>query len=437
MWITSFDRTEKIETEVLRPDRYHELFKELEGFNVISRGSGLNYSMASGSHGGRSVLSEKFNRFLHFDQERKLVRVEPGVTLGELYNFSILHDLLPPVLAGYPDITVGGAVAMNIHGKNHYKKGNFGEHIHQLNLYHPRYGEIICSPIKNTEVFWLTVGGFGLTGHIISVDIALQPLASKAVLVEKHKVDCLEEAAKLLQDASDKTDYSYSWHNLNKSNNKFGQGIVYLEQHKKELNKVFPSSQKRSRINPNKSTHWSILNGFNIPLMCKLYYRKETWAQKKKIVDLYSALFPIVSKEMYFKMFGKSGFREYQALIPTEKWKKFTQELKNVIEESYSPISLASLKIFKGSRKYLNFSGEGISLAIDIPNDDRSLDLFGKIDEIVAKNHGIANIAKDSRLNSQIAHKMYGDQYQEFRKELRKFDPETHFQSELRKRLDV
>jgi decaprenylphospho-beta-D-ribofuranose 2-oxidase len=197
--IVSFDRTESVETCLWRPERYESLFAALSAAKFISRGSGLNYCMASGSDEGRSVLASRFNRFLGFDQEKRTVRVEPGVTMGDLLEFAIARNLLPPVLPGYPLITTGGAIAANIHGKNQCRTGNFGDHVTRLTLYHPEKGEIVCSPEENRDLFRLTIGGFGLTGHITSADIRLMPLPGRSVTVERHRVRDLLEAVHVIE----------------------------------------------------------------------------------------------------------------------------------------------------------------------------------------------------------------------------------------------
>ena len=142
--------------------------------------------------------------------------------MGDLLAFAATRHLLPPVIPGYPLITVGGAVAMNVHGKNQFHTGNFGDHVTRLTLYHPQRGEVTCGPGENAGVFRLTVGGFGLTGHITSVDIALTSLTGNDIAVERRRVHNLVEAAELMDKLSDASDYIYSWHDLNLRGPKFG-----------------------------------------------------------------------------------------------------------------------------------------------------------------------------------------------------------------------
>ena len=431
--IRSFDGTQEIEGEVLRPDRFRQLFSDLGRPDVIARGAGLNYCIAGGVANGRTVLSTAFNRFIAFDRERSTVRAEAGVTMGQLFEFAIARGLLPPILPGHPWISVGGALAMNIHGKNQHRFGNFGDHVLRLSLYHPQHKEIVCSPTENAEVFWLTVGGFGLSGFLLSVDIALKPLPGKSMIVERHEVGNLAEAAALMETLSETADYLYSWHDLNVKGSNFGRGIVYAERFSSIPRRTYVSRTSTAAFKP---FPWTMLNSVTLPLMCRLYRYKEAFSGQQETEDLYSGSFPIVGKETYFRLFGPQGFREYQLLVPSGAWPDFAERLASAIQISRLPIALASLKLFRGERRFLNFTGNGISLALDVPNTESSADFFTKLDEITVNAGGIAYIAKDSRLSAETIRAMYSG-YHSFRAALREYDPARHFQSELSRRLDL
>ena len=431
--IQSFDRTEESISQLLRPDRFRQLLVSLGNPNVIPRGSGLNYCQASAISGGSSVLSCMFNRFLAYDQNQRLIRVEPGVTVGELLDFAVANDLMPPVLPGYPTITVGGALAMNVHGKNQFRAGNFGEHVRRLSIYHPRHGILNCSFEENADLFNLTIGGFGLTGFILSVDIQLEPLRGKSVRVERHKVNNLIDAVELMESMANRSDWLYSWHDLNQSDKLFGRGIVYLENFAdgetyKAKNQMFDSSSC--------SLPWSLLNKVTAPILCNAYGAMERIASVNENISLYQAYFPIVGKEFYFRLFGRSGFREYQVIFPRETWIEVVEEISVKIKKSGVPITLSSLKLFQGKRKMLNFVGDGICFAIDAPNNAKSIALFNLLDETAIKFGGIGNIAKDGRLSARTIALMY-DGYSDFSNGLHAHDPDAHFQSELRRRLNV
>ena len=432
--VTSFDNTERISTLLSRPDRYRQLFTALSASGVISRGAGLAYCLASASSQGRSILSATYNRFLDFDEQSKVVRVEPGVTMGALFEFAAAHSLLPPVLPGYPSVTVGGAVAMNIHGKNQFRAGNFGDHVRNIGLYHPRSGEVNCGPELNPDLFYLTLGGFGLTGHITSVDVALTSLTGRRLAVERHNVGDLVEAGHLMENLADRSEYTYSWHNLNLRGRRFCSGTVYCEHSRNS--EISTSGTHRTSFSTTKPLPCCLYNRLTVPMLCGAYQMKEKVAPRSTGSDLYSAFFPFVGKELYFRLYGKQGFREYQALFPRERWEDACSRIAEAVRQSRALILLASIKIFRGEPSLLNFSGNGICLALDTPNTPSALDFFALLDEITVDLGGIANISKDGRLSPTTVRAMYGDRYEKFRSALRDYDPQRHFQSELRRRLD-
>lgn len=433
--VTSFDNTERISTLLSRPDRYKQLFTALSPSGVISRGAGLTYCLASASRQGRSVLSAQYNRFLGFDAESKVVRVEPGVTMGALFEFAVAHSLLPPVLPGYPLVTVGGAVAMNIHGKNQFRNGNFGDHVRNIGLYHPHSGEINCGPELNPNLFRMTLGGFGLTGHITSVDVALTSFTGRSLAVERHNVSDLVEAGRLMEDLADQSDYTYSWHNLNLRGRRFGSGTVYSE--RPSDGEISTSGKHRTSFSTTKPLPCRFYNRLTVPILCGAYQMKEKVAPRSTGSDLYNAFFPFVGKELYFRFYGKQGFREYQALFPRERWGDACSRIAEAVRQCRALILLASIKIFRGEPSLLNFSGNGICLALDTPNTPSTTDFFARLDEITVDLGGIANISKDGRLSATTVRVMYGDHYEKFRTALRDYDPQRHFQSELRRRLDL
>lgn len=433
--VISFDNTERISTLLSRPDRYKQLFAALSRPGVVSRGAGLAYCLASASRQGGSILSAQYNRFLGFDAQRKIVRVEPGVTMGALFEFAVARGLLPPVLPGYPAVTVGGAVAMNIHGKNQFRAGNFGDHVRNIGLYHPHSGEISCGPELNPDLFRLTVGGFGLTGHILSVDIALTALTGRSLVVERHNVADLIEAGHLMENLASRSEYTYSWHNLNLHGRRFGSGTVYSEHPRN--GEISTSGKLRASLASTKPLPCRLYNRLTVQLLCGAYQMKERMAARTTTSHLYSAFFPFVGKELYFRMYGKRGFREFQALFPQAHWGDACKRIAEAIQRSRAPILLASIKIFRGEPGFLNFSGNGICLALDTPNTASAREFFARLDEITLDLGGIANISKDGRLSAATVRAMYGDRYEKFRSALRDYDPQRHFQSELRRRLDL
>lgn len=433
-FLESFDKTESIRCNYRKPEKYSDLLLQ---FNtpVIARGAGLSYCSASAMENGLSLDMRSFNRILAFDSKNGLITVEAGTTIGDLNTFVIDHAWLLPVLPGYPMITVGGCIAFNVHGKSQYKIGLFGDWVEELTLYHPSYGEITCSRIENHLIFDLTIGGMGFTGIIISAKLRLRKIAGDRLQVTSCKVGDIREAVRIMEEQASDYDYVYSWNDFNMRNKLFGRGIVYLEKIVPGFSGKHGSVIFRNRLLSRNKTP-GILNSFTISWMCRIYYLMNTRKQPVKLLDLSKSSFPIYGKEIYYRLFGYKGFREYQVIFPRPDWESALDEIRLLIREMRMGIALASLKLFSGQSHHISFSGEGICLALDIPNNGRSIEFFDQLDQIVIKYHGRVNISKDSRARHELIKKVF-DGYQEFKDRIHEYDPKHYFESALRSRLKI
>ncbi len=431
--VTSFDGTEVHQANFLRPDRYRLLFSAVkDGAPFIARGAGLSYCAASAGQGSTSVSTELFNRVLAFDAERGLVTVEAGITLGELYRFCVPNGWIPPVMPGHPCISVGGSIAVNAHGKNQCREGNFASSLDSLTLFHPDKGEILCSRENEEVLFALTVGGFGLTGIILSATLKLQRIPSESFLADRREVSDFEEALSVMRAAGSEVHSLYSWHDLNSG--PFGRGFVYSASPvagRAETALDYDVLDPETRAGP-----FPAFNRLTTPLAMAAYGLLERSGRRKKTLGLAEAIFPIIGKEFYFRLFGRRGFREYQFLVPESAWPDVSRELKSIIRRRGVPITLASLKLFRGTQQYLNFDGDGICLALDAPESAATHGLFSDLDSLVAEAKGIVNLAKDGRVNAQTAANLFPE-YEKFKEDLAAFDPKRRFDSAFRRRLGL
>lgn len=433
--LTSFDGTESFDAECVRPDRYRQLFAELSSPRLlIPRGAGLTYCAASAGENVVSVDARSFNRILEFDPTTGYVTVEAGITLGDLYRFTVPRDWILPVMPGSPSITVGGCIASNIHGKNQVKDGNFRAVTDELRLFHPDHGEIVCSPRERPDVFNLTVGGYGLTGFILSARLRLQRLEHSAFRLRRLKVRSLSEAAEMMKDLANKVQVLYSWHDLNGS--EFGRGFVYAgdpiesEGNNHELRYQELDAETRGRW------RFPMFGRLSTRSSLAAYALGQRWAGEEEILTLPQAFFPPVGKEFYFKLFGRPGLREYQVLIPHDTWPTAVERLKQLIVSHSVPITLASLKIFRGRGGLIDFEGDGVCLTLDAPEGQNTRELFPDLDRWTEHAGGIVNISKDSRLQGSFLERIFPE-FDRFRQQLTVFDPNRRFDSALRKRLDV
>ncbi len=434
--IPSFDGTEIVLANLRRPDRYSRLFQDIsEAPRCIPRGGGLSYCAASTGQGIVSISSQCFNRILAFDKEKGSVTVECGVTVGQLFEWVVKHAWIPPVLPGHPSITVGGSIGFNVHGKSQFHSGNFGDWIEMLWVYHPDHGEQECSKQSNAELFYLTIGGFGLTGFITKVQLRLKKITGNSIVFRRYKTKNLIDAVNIMEEKVLGVDYLYSWNDLNLRGSSFGKGIVYTETFAQDN---IPSSAPFHHLSAQNRPlfNFSLFNAYTLPVVLAGYQIKERISQAEVCLDLNTAAFPINGKEIYFKLFGKRGFREYQMLLPRNKWEDAIPIIENTIKKYQVPTALCSLKLFQGTTEYLNFCGSGVCLVIDVPAIPNALLLYQELDELVIKCGGIVNLSKDSRLSAQTIRHMFPE-YQKFVTKIQMRDPNKRFDSELRRRIEI
>jgi decaprenylphospho-beta-D-ribofuranose 2-oxidase len=436
--LTSFDGTESYSCCIEKPAKYSELFNILKNSKFIPRGAGLSYCMASGGNNVTSIDTSFFNRIISFNKEIGTITVEPGINLGNLLEVITREGWFLPVLPGYPKITVGGCIAFNVHGKSQYRIGLFGDYVNKLKIFHPAYGEIVCSNNENSDIFELTKGGFGLTGLITEVELRLTPLKNKYVRLKKIFVSNLKEAIEFMAIHKDEYDNIYSWNNLNNKRRSFGSGVVYVEKFL-DYNYTQPESNTRNgnmTWDNRASLRIGFYNKLTTVLECKMYHLKENLDKKELILPIEKASFPIKGKEIYFKLYGNKGLREYQMIIPKNKWVDFENQFYNLIQLNEMKFTLGSLKLFEGEPSLLNFQKSGVCLALDVPANNSSYEFFNKLDNLVIQNEGIANLSKDSRLEPTVLEKMYPG-YNKFKDRLKFIEKNEPLNSALRSRLKL
>jgi decaprenylphospho-beta-D-ribofuranose 2-oxidase len=431
--LSSFDATERLDARVVRPETYRHLFDVIASEEIaIARGAGLSYAAASFGAGVLSIDLSRFDRILAHDVQSGSVEVEPGVQIGMLADFLAGRGRYLPAMPGYPSITVGGCMAFDIHGKSQFHSGNFAEWVEAFSLHHRDHGSITCSREQNAEIFALTLGGAGLTGIITSARLRTAPLPGNSVEVSVVPVRNLLEAAEALRSRAEQAACLYSWNNLNLRGASFGSGAVYVERFVGAASRGSdprPSMDLRCRL----PVH--VWNGISTALSLRAY----GWLQdraKPRVLSLHAALFPLRGKELYFAGFGQQGFREYQLIVPFDQWETFVPALDRLLAAAKLPVTLGSLKLFRGRARLLRFSGAGICLALDVPACAKSVQLFAEIDALALKHTAVVNLSKDSRLSADICQRLFPE-HAHFRESLVRFDPMRRYQSNLRSRVGV
>jgi decaprenylphospho-beta-D-ribofuranose 2-oxidase len=435
--LVSFDGTEACRASPMAPDRYGELRALLAGPGPFAaRGAGLSYCQASAADGVTTISTRSFNRFLAFDAERLQLTVEPGVTVGELVRFAVDRGAWFPVLPGHPAITVGGCVGFNVHGKSQHDVGCFSDHVVSLTLFHPDHGELACGPEDDPGLFDLTVGGMGLTGYVATITLQLRPLPGRSVRRVAHRVGNLTEAVELMRSLAGPGGAGgtlYSWNDLNLAGHRFGRGLVSVES--------FEDAPLASRVSyralaPGRRPGPAVARIPAVTRLVNFGYASRERLRSHQVRSVEDAAFPINGNEAYYRLFGRRGFREYQVLVPTDAWPAAAREVQRLVDTAGAPVTLGSLKLFRGDARLLWFRGDGVCLAIDVAAGERASWLFSQLDHMSLAHGALVNLSKDSRLDAETVRRLYPG-YDDFRRRLADHDPKRRFDSMLRRRIGV
>jgi FAD/FMN-containing dehydrogenase len=377
----------------------------------------------------------KFDRILGFDELTSTISVEGGVTLWKLMQFLIPRGFWLAVQPGYPGLSVGGCIAGNVHGKNHYTDGSFSNVVRSLQLYHPDHGELNVSRDKNSELFGITCGGLGLTGVILSANLAVEPLPGNFAVVDHIKVGSLQETVEQLNRMKDKRDILYTWNDLSRFDGKMGRGYVVSGSMQSDggtiqLGTHFP------KIDPNvRRFRPPVIQAATLPLINAGYYYLSRSADAKK-VPLIDLLFPWLKRTKYFDLYGDKGIIEPQFLVPWESLPSWLPVFEKVLRLHCEPFAIASLKIFRGKRRLIRYDGNGVSFSLQIPNSKPVLRLLDEVDELNVAHGVYTNVLKDSRLSAEVAQAEYPE-LPMFVAALDRFDPNRRFRNSISTRLKL
>ena len=401
----------------------------------IPRGAGLSYAPAS--FGKDKLIRDmcSFDRILEFDESSKIVVVEAGISLKKLLTWSFSKQLFLPVLPGQPEITVGGCVAANVHGKNPYKDGTFMEQVEWIELSHPTLGTKIISRSNEKKIFDATCGGLGLTGIITKVALKLQKLSSEIIILSSKKTESLKNTLEIMkQHTSD--DLLYSW-NMGSTLFNFGKGIVTSGIFSDDSSSKTLQIKERKSMNSNdRLLPFSLWNTLSSPIINSINRKIQSG---KNIVkkDVYSALFPFVgTARMFYGLYGSNGFNEYQVLIKKKYSVEFIDDLTKLIKSEKPSLTILVMKLFNGKQKLLHFSDEGLSIILNLKHCNSTLKFLKKLDDIVISYKALPYIVKDSRLTKEVVEQCYPE-YHVFKEILNEIDPKRIFKSELSERMNL
>lgn len=366
----------------------------------IAFGAGRSYGDVCLNDGGTLWVTTGLDRLISFDEETGRLICESGVLLGDIQRLMIPRGWMLPVTPGTQFVTIGGAIANDVHGKNHHRSGSFGDHVLALRLVRTD-GEIIdCGPNNKPDWFSATVGGMGLTGVISHAEIQLRPVSGPWIDSETVPFKSLSEFFSLSVESENKWEATVSWiDTISKKGEKglFMQGNPAEVADKKEpkLRRLtFPFVPPISLVNP-----------LSLRLFNWGYFHMNKLKAGPSVVHYQSFFYPLDSILHWNRIYGRKGFFQYQSVVPKADGEAVIKEMLNEISNAGGGSFLSVLKTF-GEREsigMMSFPMPGVTLALDFPNrGEQTHKLFDRLDAIVAAAGGRLYVAKDARMPREL-----------------------------------
>lgn len=370
----------------------HALRSERPG---LARGAGRSYGDVGLNPDGVLWQLSGLDRFVEFDVERGRLVCEAGILLRDIQSMVIPRGWMLPVTPGTQMVTVGGAVANDVHGKNHHAMGSFGDHVRRIALVRTDGRVIECGPTLMPEWFAATVGGAGLTGVITHAELQLRRVPSPWLVTETIPYRTVGEFVALADDSEQDWEYTVSWIDCLSA---AGRGIFLRANHTEVADLVEPA--KRAKTMPF-TPPVSLVNQLSLRLFNKAYFQLNKRRAGRAIAHYAPFFYPLDNLLEWNRMYGPKGFFQYQCVVPNESGIDVIGALLGEIARSGDGSFLAVLKTF-GNRRApgtLSFARPGLTLALDFPNHgERTERLFMRLDAIVREARGRLYLAKDARM---------------------------------------
>jgi decaprenylphospho-beta-D-ribofuranose 2-oxidase len=411
---------------------------------VIARGLGRSYGDPAQNAGGLVVDMTALNRIHSIDPDSGLAVLDAGVSLDELMRAALPHGLWVPVLPGTRQVTIGGAISSDIHGKNHHSAGSFGNHVVSMDLLTADGTVRTLTPeAPDAELFWATVGAMGLTGIIVRATIRMTHTETAYFLADNDRTENLDETIELFSNGSDDNyDYSSAWFDSISTGAKlgraaFGRGSLAkrdelpIKLRSDPLKFDAPQLATLPDVFPN-----GLANKFTFSTIGELYYRKTPKKAHGVVQNLTAFYHPLDLFGEWNRAYGSKGFLQYQFIVPFAAEDEFRRIVRRIAESGH----VSFLNVFKrfgeGNRAPLSFPIPGWNICVDFPIKQGLSRFCQELDETVLGMGGRLYTAKDSRTAAETFHKMY-PRLEEWRKIRATVDPDGVFTSDMSRRLEL
>lgn len=367
---------------------------------TLAYGMGRSYGDSCLAASNHVIAMHGMDHVLAADWENGIITAQAGLTLDALIRFALPRGWFLPVTPGTRFVTLGGAVANDVHGKNHHVKGTFGVHVRQLTLYRSDEGFVTCSPDERADLFAATVGGLGLTGIIVSVEMQLRRVVSNQIEQRSIRFGGLDEFFDLSRQHDPHHEYSVAWIDCLSTGKHTGRGHYMVGNHASQgpLTPV-----ETSRLTMPFDPPVSLVNTLTLRAFNTLYYHRQRAKEVRSDIGYASFFYPLDSILHWNRMYGKQGFQQYQCVVPRQHSCETINAVLMEIARSGTGSFLAVLKQFGDivSPGLLSFPMPGVTLALDFPQREPDISrLFDRLDALVHEAGGRLYPAKDAHMSA-------------------------------------
>jgi decaprenylphospho-beta-D-ribofuranose 2-oxidase len=413
------------------------------GVGIIPRGLGRSYNDAAQSAGGLVISTARLNRIISLDPATGVAVCEAGTSLEQLMAAGLPHGWFVPVSPGTRQVTIGGAIAADVHGKNHHVAGSFASHVREFSLLLPS-GELkTVTPDGDQELFWATAGAMGLTGLITRAAVQLKKVSTSLVKVDTVRTGDIDETMQVLAQHDKKYGYTVAWSDSMATGASLGRSVVTSGDFAAVGDLPGPPRNNpfhfdpRARIGVPDVFPAGLLNRHSTRLANELWYRKAPKLREGEIQTIGQFFHPLDRIRNWNRVYGSGGFRQYQYVLP------FGQE--EAVRRSFEMVSalpapsfVTVLKRFGAAdHGFLSFPRPGWTLALDFPARTAALlPLLDRLDRLVMEHGGRVYLAKDGHVARHAFEAMY-PRVAEFRRIRAEIDPAGILASDLSRRLGL
>lgn len=376
---------------------------------ILCQGLARSYGDACLNDGGVLLVTTGLDRVIAFEEATGILRCEAGVSLAEVLRVFVPRGWFLPVLPGTSFVTIGGAIANDIHGKNHHAVGSFGNFVRSFLLRRSDGSTLLCSADNSPEVFRATIGGLGLTGMIEWAEIALKPITNAWIDVETIRYDSLEDFFSLSAESESRFEYLVAWVDTSATGKSMGRGILMRGNHNADPGLRAKAPPADSALDMPFDLPSFVLNPVTIRALNFAYYHKQLRRFQRATVSYRPFFSPLDGIGHWNRMYGKRGFLQWQCLVPTAQGRHAFAEIFATVVRSGLASFVSVMKTMGAipSLGLLSFPGPGVTLALDFPNVPDSFQLLDHLDELVLKAGGRIYLAKDARMSASHFQRFY------------------------------